>query len=117
MNLGQFSISLAVKSLAESRSFYENLGFEAMKYEKPYPGYEQNWVIMQNAGATIGLFQGMFEKNIITFNPSDVRSIQTALKAKGIAIQREADETTTGPAHMVLVDPDGNGILLDQHNP
>lgn len=122
MDLGNFSVSLAVKDLAASRTFYEKLGFESIGGEA-----EQNWLILRNGRATIGLFQGMFEKNILTFNPgwdsdagkldefTDVREIQRRLKAAGIEMQTEADETTTGPASFVVVDPDGNPILVDQH--
>lgn len=122
MNLGSFSISLAVKDLAASQSFYEKLGFE------PFGGDpRQNWLIMKNGDHVIGLFQGMFDKNIMTFNPgwdqdareletfSDVREIQRALKADGITLDSEADETTTGPGSIMLSDPDGNPILIDQH--
>ncbi len=121
MELGNFSVSLAVKSLAESKSFYAKLGFQAIH------GDGVKWVIMQNATATVGLFEGMFEKNILTFNPGwdrngsntdpfeDARSIQQALKAQGITFQVEADAASTGPAHVVFTDPDGNIIMLDQH--
>ncbi len=122
MDLGNFSISLAVKDLAASRAFYEKLGFAAVGGEA-----EQNWLILQNETATIGLFQGMFEKNIMTFNPgwtrtaetleefTDVREIQRRLKEQGLELTTEADETTKGPANLTLVDPDGNPILIDQH--
>ena len=122
MELGAFSISLAVKDLAASRAFYEKLGFEQAGGNP-----EQNWLILRNGTTTIGLFQGMFDKNIMTFNPgwdaqaknldsfTDVREIQRALKKKGLTPVTEADETTTGPASLVLVDPDGNSILIDQH--
>ena len=122
MHLGHFSISLAVKDLAASRAFYEALGFEAKHGEA-----EQGWLILQNGESTIGLFQGMFEKNIITFNPgwdanatrledfADVREIQRHLKEKGLALASEADEATTGPASLTLIDPDGNPVLIDQH--
>lgn len=122
MELGAFSISLAVKDLDASRAFYEKLGFE------PFAGdAAQNWLIMKNGDHAIGLFQGMFEKNILTFNPgwdanarelssfTDVREIQRHLKAQGVPLQEPADETTTGPASFVVVDPDGNPILVDQH--
>ncbi|MEZ4388169.1 MAG: VOC family protein [Candidatus Krumholzibacteriia bacterium] len=122
MNLGAFSVSLAVKDLAASRAFYENLGFAPSGGD---PG--QNWLIMRNGKHVIGLFQGMFERNILTFNPgwdqdcntldefTDIRDLQTQLKARGMALHQEVDETTTGPASFVLVDPDGNPVLVDQH--
>ena len=122
MDLGAFSISLAVKDLEASRAFYEKLGF------KPFAGdASQNWLIMKNGDHVIGLFQGMFEKNILTFNPgwdsnaqklatfTDVRELQRQLKAQGVQLQQQADEATTGPASFVVVDPDGNPILVDQH--
>jgi lactoylglutathione lyase len=122
MELGAFSVSLAVKDLAASRAFYESLGFEAFHGEAT-----QGWLILRNGPATIGLFQGMFERNILTFNPgwdadakpldeyTDVREIQRGLKAAGIRLEMEADEATTGPASVVIEDPDGNQILFDQH--
>jgi lactoylglutathione lyase len=122
MELGAFSISLTVKDLGVSKSFYENLGFEIAGGEA-----EQNWLIMRNGNHTIGLFQGMFEKNIMTFNPgwdkeanslesfTDVRELQRELKSRGVAIEQEADENTSGPASFILIDPDGNPILFDQH--
>ena len=122
MELGTFSISLAVKDLHASRSFYENLGFKVFTGEA-----EQNWLIMKNGAHAIGLFQGMFEKNILTFNPgwdsdaqaletfTDVRELQRELKARGVPLESEADESTTGPASFIVVDPDGNQILVDQH--
>ena len=122
MILGAFSVSLNVKDLQTSKSFYENLGFEVFGGD-----VSQNWLIMKNGSCTIGLFQGMFEKNILTFNPgwdenatklgsfTDVRELQLQLKAKGIKIETEADEETSGPASFVVVDPDGNPILVDQH--
>lgn len=122
MQLGAFSISLAVKDIQASKAFYEKLGFEVFAGE-----LEQNWLIMKNGDHTIGLFQGMFDKNILTFNPgwdqhaqalpeyTDVREIQKQLKAQGVELGDEADESTTGPAHIILVDPDGNPILIDQH--
>jgi len=122
MELGNFSVSLAVKDLSTSREFYEKLGFRQVG-----GAAAQNYLIMQNGTSTIGLFQGMFEGNILTFNPGwdretntladfdDVREIQRALKAKGIAFATEADEATSGPASFVIVDPDGNMILVDQH--
>lgn len=124
MELGNFSVSLSVKDLAASRAFYEKLGFRQIGGNAA-----QNWLIMQNSTATIGLFQGMFEGNLLTFNPGwdrnsntlaefdDVRAIQKTLKGLGIAITTEADASTTGPASMVLTDPDGNVILIDQHVP
>jgi len=122
MELGNFSVSLAVKDLAASRAFYETLGFAVIGGEA-----DQNWLILRNGSATIGLFQGMFERNILTFNPgwnaaaealdefTDVRELQRQLVAQGVAIETPADEESTGPASMVVVDPDGNPILLDQH--
>jgi catechol 2,3-dioxygenase-like lactoylglutathione lyase family enzyme len=122
MDLGNFSISLAVKDIEASRSFYEKLGFKIVGGDA-----SQNWLILKNGDHKIGLFQGMFERNILTFNPgwdgnaqkldtfTDIRELQRQLKAQGIALQTEADETTTGPASLMVVDPDGNPILLDQH--
>lgn len=122
MELGAFSISLAVKDIEASKQFYEQLGFTVFTGDQA-----QNWLIMQNGSHTIGLFQGMFDKNILTFNPgwdshaqqlsefTDVRELQRQLKAKGINFISEADETSTGPASFVIVDPDGNTILVDQH--
>jgi catechol 2,3-dioxygenase-like lactoylglutathione lyase family enzyme len=122
MELGNFSVSLAVKDIKASRAFYEKLGFTTFGGDE-----EQNWLIMQNGTATIGLFQGMFDKNILTFNPgwdrnaqnlesfTDVRDLQKELKAKEINFATEADESSTGPASFVIVDPDGNQILVDQH--
>jgi lactoylglutathione lyase len=122
MELGAFSISLAVKDLDASRSFYEKCGFKVVGGDA-----SRNWLILRNQGHTIGLFQGMFEKNILTFNPgwdsngqvldsfTDVRELQRQLKAQGVQLQNEADETTTGPASFVAVDPDGNPVLVDQH--
>jgi catechol 2,3-dioxygenase-like lactoylglutathione lyase family enzyme len=122
MNPGAFSISLAVKNLEVSRQFYEKLGFT------PFAGDPtQNWLIMKNGDHIIGLFQGMFEKNILTFNPgwdqnaekldsfTDIRDLQRQLRTQGIPLQLEADESTTGPASFSTVDPDGNPILFDQH--
>lgn len=122
MQLGAFSISLAVKDIKASKAFYEKFGF------KPFMGEEsKKWLIMKNGDHVIGLFQGMFEKNIMTFNPgwdsnakkldsfTDVRELQRQLKAQGVTFATEADETTTGPASFVAVDPDGNPILVDQH--
>ena len=124
MRLGNFSVSLAVKDIAASRAFYEKLGF------RPIGGDQaQNWLILQNETSTIGLFQGMFDKNCLTFNPGwdrnaatlpdfdDVRDIQRALLGKGLALLTRADESTTGPASITLLDPDGNPILIDQHVP
>lgn len=118
MDLGQFSVSLTVKDLAASRAFYEKLGFEVYRHwpAGTPPGYEQGWVILQQqGGTTIGLFQGMFDKNTFTWNPRDVRSVQRELKARGMTFTVEADETTEGPAFAMLTDPDGNPVLLDQH--
>lgn len=122
MKLGAFSISLAVKDIAASRAFYEKLGFTAFGGNQ-----DQRWLIMKNETTLIGLFQGMFDKNMLTFNPGwdsdakelasfdDVREIQRQLKASDVTLVAEADESTTGPAHIVVVDPDGNQILIDQH--
>ncbi|MBK9050979.1 MAG: VOC family protein [Chloroflexi bacterium] len=122
MQLGTFSLSLNVKDLEASRAFYEKLGFKAFGGEAT-----QGWLILKNGDCVIGLFQGMFEKNMLTFNPgwdnnakgldsfTDVRELQRQLKAQGIEFQTEADETTTGPAYFVITDPDGNPILMDQH--
>jgi len=122
MDLGAFSISLAVKDLDRSIAFYEKLGFTSLGGEPA-----QGWAILKNGDHVIGLFQGMFEKNILTFNPgwdqsantvdpfTDVRELQRALKERGVAFVTEADETTTGPAHFVIEDPDGNPIMVDQH--
>jgi catechol 2,3-dioxygenase-like lactoylglutathione lyase family enzyme len=122
MELRSFSVSLAVKDLAASRSFYEILGFEVAGGDA-----EQNWLILRNGEHVIGLFQGMFDKNLMTFNPgwdqntneldsfTDIREIQQELKKQGVALSMEADESTTGPASIMLADPDGNQILIDQH--
>jgi catechol 2,3-dioxygenase-like lactoylglutathione lyase family enzyme len=122
MQLGAFSISLAVKDIEASRQFYEKLGFTVFGGNAA-----ENWLIMKNGDHLIGLFQGMFDKNILTFNPgwdqnaqelaawTDVRDLQRRLKAQGVALETEADESTTGPAYFVAVDPDGNSILVDQH--
>jgi predicted enzyme related to lactoylglutathione lyase len=122
MKLGAFSVSLNVKDIETSKSFLENLGFQVFGGD-----VSQNWLIMKNGSCTIGLFQGMFEKNILTFNPgwdenatklnsfTDVRELQRKLKTKGVKIETEADEETSGPASFVIVDPDGNPILVDQH--
>lgn len=122
MELGAFSVSLSVADIHQSKAFYEKLGF------KEFGGdVTQNWLIMKNGQSVIGLFQDMFEGNILTFNPgwdqdaqplenfADVREIQKHLKAQGISLADEADEETTGPASLMLVDPDGNSILIDQH--
>lgn len=122
MNLGTFSISLAVKDLQASKSFYEKLGFSQFSGDA-----SQNWLIMKNGDHLIGLFQGMFDKNMLTFNPgwdananavdgfTDVRDLQKKLKAQGVRVENEADESTTGPASFMVVDPDGNPVLVDQH--
>lgn len=122
MKLGAFSVSLSVKDLDESRQFYEILGFRVFAGDN-----KMNYLIMKNENSLIGLFKGMFENNILTFNPGwdenankldsfdDVRNIQKHLKSKGIKPDTEADENTSGPAHLVLKDPDGNVILIDQH--
>ncbi len=122
MELGAFSVSLSVKDVKVSKSFYEKLGFQVFGGDE-----SQNWLIMKNGDHVIGLFQGMFEKNMLTFNPgwdqnsaaldayTDVRDLQRALKDRGITIENEADEDTTGPASFVVIDPDGNPILIDQH--
>jgi catechol 2,3-dioxygenase-like lactoylglutathione lyase family enzyme len=122
MDLGAFSVSLSVKDIAASRDFYEKLGFEAVG-----GNVDDNWLILRNGDYVIGLFQGMFEKNILTFNPgwdqqgnetdsfTDVREIQRALKEQGLALVSEADEASQGPASLTLIDPDGNPILIDQH--
>ena len=124
MRLGNFSVSLAVKDIAKSREFYEQLGFRVLGGDQA-----RNWLILQNDTATIGLFQGMFEKNMLTFNPGwdrsastlpefdDVREIQKAFKSRGLALTTEADDKATGPASLMLVDPDGNPVLIDQHVP
>ena len=122
MELGAFSISLAVEDLEASRVFYEKLGFEIVGGDA-----SQNWQILRNGDHTIGIFQGMFEENILTFNPgwdgkaqpldtfTDVRELQRELKATGVHLVSEADESSTGPASFVIQDPDGNLILVDQH--
>ena len=122
MKLGAFSISLSVKDLAISKAFYEKLGFSVFA-----GSMEHNYLIMKNGNALIGLFQGMFQGNILTFNPGwdenannvedfeDIRSIQKSLKDSGLTLTSEADESTSGPASLMLTDPDGNVILLDQH--
>lgn len=122
MELGAFSISLAVKDIHASKAFYEKLGFQVFMGEAA-----QNWLILKNGATVIGLFQGMFEKNMLTFNPgwdgnaqnldsfTDVRELQKQLKAQGVAFLSEADENSTGPASFMALDPDGNPILVDQH--
>lgn len=122
MKLGAFSISLAVKDLQVSKNFYENLGFTVFAGDEA-----RNYLILKNGNALIGIFQGMFENNILTFNPGwdesantlsefdDVRDIQKHLKSKGISFASEADESTSGPASFVVLDPDGNAVLIDQH--
>jgi catechol 2,3-dioxygenase-like lactoylglutathione lyase family enzyme len=122
MELGAFSLSLAVKDIEASKSFYQKLGFQIFGGDQAH-----NWLIMKNGNHTIGLFQGMFENNLVTFNPgwddnanllesfTDVREIQRELKAQGLEIEQEVDESTTGPASFIIVDPDGNPILFDQH--
>ena len=122
MELGAFSISLAVKNIEASKLFYAKLGFTVMGGNQA-----QNWLILKNGDHVIGLFQGMFDKNILTFNPgwdqlaqpratfTDVRELQRTLKASGVALMSEADESTTGPASFMMADPDGNTILVDQH--
>jgi len=112
MDLGVFSISLAVADLAASQAFYESMGLEVVDGDPA-----DHWVILESGKARIGLFQGMFDKNVVTFNPPDVRSVQKAMKAAGLEFVLEADEATTGPAHATLLDPDGNPVLLDQHEP
>lgn len=118
MDLGTFSLSLAVKDINASQKFYESLGFEVIDgshTNKDYPMEEgQAWMVLKLGTTAIGLFQGMFEVNILTFNPPDVRGVQKQLKKDGIEFEKEADETTSGPAHAMLTDPDGNLILLDQ---
>lgn len=122
MELGNFSVSLTVKDIEASKVFYQKFGFTVFGGDQ-----SQGWLILQNGTTTIGLFQGMFEKNILTFNPgwdksaqkldsfTDVRDLQRELKAQGLELVQEADETTTGPASFIAVDPDGNQILVDQH--
>ena len=124
MRLGNFSVSLAVKDIAASRAFYEKLGFTMVSGDQ-----SKNWVVLQNETARIGLFQGMFERNTLTFNPGwdgnkatlpdfeDVRDLQKTFKARGLTPAPAADESTTGPAFLMLTDPDGNPILIDQHVP
>jgi lactoylglutathione lyase len=122
MELGNFSVSLAVGDIEASKLFYQKLGFTVFGGDQ-----SQNWLIMKNGGQNIGLFQGMFDKNILTFNPgwnsdaeplaefTDVRELQRQLKDRGVSMISEADESTTGPASFMVVDPDGNTILVDQH--
>jgi lactoylglutathione lyase len=122
MELGAFSVSLAVKDIEASKLFYETLGFTVFMGDQ-----SQNWLILKNGAHTIGLFQGMFDKNILTFNPgwssdaqplgefTDVRELQRRLKDRGVELISEADESSTGPASFMIVDPDGNTILVDQH--
>ena len=122
MKLGAFSVSLSVKDIKVSKSFYEQLGFSVFAGD-----IEKNYLIMKNGNSLIGLFQGMFEQNILTFNPGwdesantldsfdDIRDIQKQLKSKKMKLETQADETTSGPASLVLYDPDGNTILIDQH--
>lgn len=122
MELGAFSISLSVKDIKASKQFYETLGFSVFAGD-----LEKNYLIMKNGNALVGLFQGMFKNNILTFNPGwdenanelktfeDVRTIQKHLKTKGIKLESQAEETISGPASLVVLDPDGNAILIDQH--
>ena len=122
MDLGAFSVSLSVSVIAASKAFYEKIGFVAFGCD-----FAQNWLVLHNGNHVIGLFQGMFEGNILTFNPgwdqaaegldafTDVRELQAAVKAAGIEPMSEADLTSSGPASFVIVDPDGNTILFDQH--
>lgn len=122
MQLGAFSISLAVKDIAASRAFYEKLGFTAFGGDAA-----QNWLILKNGDHVIGLFQGMFDKNTLTFNPgwdqnaqpvegfTDIRELQRRLKEQGVELAAEADESTQGPAYFMAIDPDGNPVLVDQH--
>ncbi|GLB60136.1 VOC family protein [Cytobacillus sp. NCCP-133] len=122
MKLGAFSISLSVKDINKSKEFYEKLGFQALGGDPA-----QNWLILKNESCVIGLFQGMFEKNILTFNPgwnqnaenldsyTDIRELQKQLKEKGLTLLTEADESSVGPASFTIEDPDGNPILFDQH--
>jgi len=122
MELGTFSISLAVKDIEASRAFYEKFGFKVFAGDA-----SRHWLILKNGPHAIGLFQGMFEKNILTFNPgwdsnanklntfTDIRDLQRELKAQGVQLTTEADKTSTGPASFTAIDPDGNPILVDQH--
>ena len=122
MELGAFSVSLAVKNIDTSRVFYEKFGFKVIGGDA-----SQNWLILRSSNHTIGLFQGMFEKNTLTFNPgwddnaqeidsfTDIRDLQRQLKSKGVDLLIEADEESSGPASFVAIDPDGNPVLVDQH--
>lgn len=122
MQLGVFSVSLAVKDIAASRDFYEKLGFTVFGGNQ-----DDNWLIMKNGSTLIGLFQGMFDRNVLTFNPGwdadaqtlpdfeDVRAIQQRLKAQGLELAQETDPAGKGPGHIALLDPDGNPVLIDQH--
>ena len=122
MQLGAFSISLTVKDIEASKNFYEKFGFKVVSGNA-----KQKWLVLSNGDHKIGIFQGMFEKNMMTFNPgwdqnaakvdsfTDIRELQRQLKAKGVSLQKEADERTSGPAYFIAVDPDGNPILVDQH--
>jgi predicted lactoylglutathione lyase len=122
LELGNFSVSLSVKDINDSKSFYENLGFKIIGGD-----ISQNWIIMKNGSSTIGLFQDMFDKNILTFNPgwdengneigsfTDIRELQKHLKEKGVKLESEAEEKGSGPASLTIIDPDGNLILIDQH--
>jgi catechol 2,3-dioxygenase-like lactoylglutathione lyase family enzyme len=122
MDLGSFSVSLSVKDLQASADFYQKLGFESVGGDAG-----QNWLILKNGAHVIGLFQGMFEGNMLTFNPgwdqdgseletfTDVRELQRELRTRGIALVQEAEDATTGPASCMIADPDGNLILIDQH--
>ncbi len=122
MQLGAFSISLAVKDIHASKDFYEKLGFKVFMGD-----ITQNWLILKNDDHVIGLFQGMFERNLLTFNPgwdsnaqpldafTDIRELQRQLKAQGVELMSEVDESTTGPGSFMMIDPDGNPILVDQH--
>ena len=124
MRLGNFSVSLTVKDIAASRAFYEKLGFKMVSGDQ-----SKNWIVLQNQTTKIGLFQGMFDRNMLTFNPGwdsskatlldfdDVRDLQKTLKARGLTPNPAADASTTGPAYLMLTDPDGNPILIDQHVP
>jgi catechol 2,3-dioxygenase-like lactoylglutathione lyase family enzyme len=124
LELGNFSVSLTVKDIKASKAFYEKLDFKEVGGK-----LEQNWIVLQNGAARIGLFQGMFDKNLMTFNPGwtkdketlkdfqDVRELQRTFKARGLTMAVEADETTEGPAYFTVTDPDGNTLLFDQHVP
>lgn len=124
MQLGNFSVSLAVKDIAASRAFYEKLGFRVVSGDQ-----SKNWIVLQNETTKIGLFQNMFERNMLTFNPGwdsnkntlaefeDVREIQKVLTSRGLNPVPAADESSSGPAYLMLTDPDGNPILIDQHVP